>query len=193
MGCHFLLQGILLTQGSNPGLPCCRQTLYHLSHQNVYSDECQLFLTEKWEKRLLTCVNHYYESLHFLNPLSVWDNDAKVAWVELAAGKHAFSWGNIEEWSPLTRRQLLSRVVGLRIETDGGREGMMFQVVEQPGQRLSADPSGLLLKRSPELGDLLVHFCGNWDCHKIQTERKTLIPLLWPAGKEPALEKVDFQ
>ena len=151
VGCHFLLQGILLTQGSNPGLPCCRQTLYHLSHQNVYSDECQLFLTEKWEKRLLTCVNHYYESLHFLNPLSVWDNDAKVAWVELAAGKHAFSWGNIEEWSPLTRRQLLSRVVGLRIETDGGREGMMFQVVEQPGQRLSADPSGLLLKRSPEL------------------------------------------
>ena len=151
MGCHFLLQGILLTQGSNPGLPCCRQTLYHLSHQNVYSDECQLFLTKKWEKRLLTCVNHYYESLHFLNPLSVWDNDAKVAWVELAAGKHAFSWGNIEEWSPLTRRQLLSRVVGLRIETDGGREGMMFQVVEQPGQRLSADPSGLLLKRSPEL------------------------------------------
>ena len=27
------LQGIFLTQGSNPGLPHCRQTLYHLSHQ----------------------------------------------------------------------------------------------------------------------------------------------------------------
>ena len=27
MGCHFLLQGIVLTQGSNPGLPHCRQTL----------------------------------------------------------------------------------------------------------------------------------------------------------------------
>ena len=26
-GCHFLLQGIFLTQGSNPGLPPCRQTL----------------------------------------------------------------------------------------------------------------------------------------------------------------------
>ena len=26
-GCHFLLQGIFLTQGSNPGLPHCRQTL----------------------------------------------------------------------------------------------------------------------------------------------------------------------
>ena len=34
-GCHFLLQGIFLTQGLNPGLPCCRQTLYCLSHQVI--------------------------------------------------------------------------------------------------------------------------------------------------------------
>ena len=27
--CHSLLQGIFLTQGSNPGLPHCRQILYH--------------------------------------------------------------------------------------------------------------------------------------------------------------------
>ena len=33
VGCHFLLQGIFLTQGSNPGLLHCRQTLYPLSHQ----------------------------------------------------------------------------------------------------------------------------------------------------------------
>ena len=32
VGCHFLLQGFFPTQGSNPGLPHCRQTLYHLSH-----------------------------------------------------------------------------------------------------------------------------------------------------------------
>ena len=32
-GCHFLLQGIFPTQESNPGLPHCRQILYHLSHQ----------------------------------------------------------------------------------------------------------------------------------------------------------------
>ena len=31
--CHFLLQRIFLTQGSNPGLLYCRQTLYRLSHQ----------------------------------------------------------------------------------------------------------------------------------------------------------------
>ena len=29
----FLLQGIFPTQGSNPGLPHCRQILYQLSHQ----------------------------------------------------------------------------------------------------------------------------------------------------------------
>jgi len=33
VGCHSLLQGIFLTQGSNLSLPHCRQILYHLSHQ----------------------------------------------------------------------------------------------------------------------------------------------------------------
>ena len=33
MGCHFLLQGIFLIQGSNSGFLCCRQILYSLSHQ----------------------------------------------------------------------------------------------------------------------------------------------------------------
>ena len=33
MGCLSLLQGIFLTQGSNPGLPHCGQILYQLSHK----------------------------------------------------------------------------------------------------------------------------------------------------------------
>ena len=33
MDCHFLLQGIFLTQESNLGLLYCRQSLYQLSHQ----------------------------------------------------------------------------------------------------------------------------------------------------------------
>ena len=33
VGCHFLLQRIFLAQGSNPGLPHSRQTIYHLSYQ----------------------------------------------------------------------------------------------------------------------------------------------------------------
>ena len=33
VGCHALLQGIFPTQEANPGLPHCRQILYHLSQQ----------------------------------------------------------------------------------------------------------------------------------------------------------------
>ena len=33
VGSHSLFQGILLTQGSNPGLPHWKQILYRLSHQ----------------------------------------------------------------------------------------------------------------------------------------------------------------
>ena len=33
MGCYSLLQGIFLTQGSNPGLLHCRQILYQLSYK----------------------------------------------------------------------------------------------------------------------------------------------------------------
>ena len=39
---HFLLQGIFLTQGSNPGLLYCRQTLYHLSHQGSHLKEKEM-------------------------------------------------------------------------------------------------------------------------------------------------------
>ena len=35
VGCHFFLYGIFPTQGLNPGLPHCGQTLYHLSHQGI--------------------------------------------------------------------------------------------------------------------------------------------------------------
>ena len=35
VGCHTLLQGIFPIQGSNPGLPSCKQILYHLSHQGI--------------------------------------------------------------------------------------------------------------------------------------------------------------
>ena len=35
VGCHFLLQGIFLTQGWNPGLLHCKQIFYHLSHQGI--------------------------------------------------------------------------------------------------------------------------------------------------------------
>ena len=33
VACHFLLQGIFLTQVLNAGVPLCRQPFYPLSHQ----------------------------------------------------------------------------------------------------------------------------------------------------------------
>ena len=39
MRCHFLLQGIFPTQGSNPGLLHCRQMLYPLSRQGSHGVE----------------------------------------------------------------------------------------------------------------------------------------------------------
>ena len=59
MGCHFLLQEIFLTQGSNPGLLHCRQMLYRLSHQenlltpiicttNLTKQSCLIYMVPWW-------------------------------------------------------------------------------------------------------------------------------------------------
>ena len=40
---HYLLQGNFPTQGSNLGLPHCRQILYHLSHQ-----ESSMYISRSW-------------------------------------------------------------------------------------------------------------------------------------------------
>ena len=48
MGCHSLLQGIFPTQQLNPGLPNCRQILYHLSHQESPLNKCQLTRKLLW-------------------------------------------------------------------------------------------------------------------------------------------------
>ena len=57
VGCHFLLQGIFPSQGSNPGLAHCRQMLYHLSHQGSQTQPklpCLSLLFVPWGSPLLT-------------------------------------------------------------------------------------------------------------------------------------------
>ena len=55
MGCHFLLQRIFPNQGSNPGLPHCRQTLNHLSHQESMTE-----IVLKWFWNTGSgCCSHY--------------------------------------------------------------------------------------------------------------------------------------
>ena len=56
VGCHDLLQGIFPTQGLNPGLPHCRQILYHLSHQGNQSI-CLLSLISALLQSLCICCS----------------------------------------------------------------------------------------------------------------------------------------
>ena len=58
VGCHFLLQGIFLTQGSNPGLLHCRQMLYRL----CYQESPILILTTT--KMILKSVTYMKEAKH---------------------------------------------------------------------------------------------------------------------------------
>ena len=44
VGWHFLLQRIFPTQGSKPGLPHCRQMLYHLSHQGSPNRKTDIYI-----------------------------------------------------------------------------------------------------------------------------------------------------
>ena len=58
--CHFLLQGIFPTQGSNPGLPHCRQMLYCLSHTLTTvldSDSFQNRKNIQWSPNMLKQIN----------------------------------------------------------------------------------------------------------------------------------------
>ena len=62
VGSHFLIQGIFLTQGLNPGLPHCRQTLYHLSHQDIYPFNCSNILFKKILLSPLVCLYTFIEN-----------------------------------------------------------------------------------------------------------------------------------
>ena len=68
-GCLSLLQGILPTQGSNPGLPHCRRIFYHLRHRgsprNTGVGSLSLFqwisLTQESNRSLLHCRRILYQ------------------------------------------------------------------------------------------------------------------------------------
>ena len=49
VGCHFLLQGIFLTQGLNPDLLHCRQILYHMRHQGSFYNTLDEFIYNKFK------------------------------------------------------------------------------------------------------------------------------------------------
>ena len=75
VGCHFLLQQIFSTQGSDPYLLPCRWILYHISHSGspyvcmcVNICEESVNLREKWIVPMcVSTLRHLYNSydLHF--------------------------------------------------------------------------------------------------------------------------------
>ena len=55
VGCHAFLHGIFLTQGWNPGLPHCRQILYHLTFYLL-----TICLVCLWEREYLNVGTKWY-------------------------------------------------------------------------------------------------------------------------------------
>ena len=60
MGSHSLLQRNFPTQGSKPGLPCCKQILYHLSNQGSHTHACPSY-------KIKLC--NFSDSIYDLNAL----------------------------------------------------------------------------------------------------------------------------
>ena len=79
MGCHFLLQRIFPTQGSNLGLLHCRQTLYYLIHQGsiLQSYSYQINRRGQWcpTPVLLPGKSHGWRSLVGCNPCGRKESD----------------------------------------------------------------------------------------------------------------------
>ena len=87
MGCHFFLQAILLTQGSNPDLPHCRQMLYRLSYQ----ESCNQPLNFLKSKNILVFVSFmvFYFIGRFLIHLGlIFMYDIKYIWGPVFAYDH---------------------------------------------------------------------------------------------------------
>ena len=76
VGCHFLLQRIFPTQGLNPGLPHCRQTLYCLSHRGSHYNFVVLFYSlpaSEWTGQGLHPVLRVLDLRHLPLPGAEWD------------------------------------------------------------------------------------------------------------------------
>ena len=77
-GLPFPSPGIFPTQGSNLGLPHCRQTLYHLSHQGSRKGGLKLWNREKCFSFLLSC-SVFSRPSHLTAHLSVLSSWLKYA------------------------------------------------------------------------------------------------------------------
>ena len=95
VGCHFLLQRIFPTQGSNPGLPHCRQTLNHPDseiHLKLHLRKCSLPRNRQLLdslgilifKLLVLCICGHFLTLHLRRFNSFWFLSKEVVCGQLA-------------------------------------------------------------------------------------------------------------
>ena len=110
VGCHFLLEGIFPTQGSNPCLLHCWQILYHLSHQgspntsvakppklflpNPVPPDTEAKVTErKFKQREMTIENQdwqtYFTKGHRVNVLGFKDHKSLITAIQLSLQQQA--------------------------------------------------------------------------------------------------------
>ena len=96
VGCHALLQGIFLIQGSNPGLPNCRQILYHLSHLGSPILCLQtVFCTTNWRFLLSLSLFFFFFSLGFSLILKI---PLKKGWEFLVICTQRFNFFLLNIW-----------------------------------------------------------------------------------------------
>ena len=69
VGCHALLQRIFPTQGSNPGLPHCKQILYHLSQLYSKLKKKKIKDLHSWQEAVISLIQSacfYYATTIYL-------------------------------------------------------------------------------------------------------------------------------
>ena len=86
VGCHSLLQGIFLTQGSNPCFLNCRQILYQLSHQAF-----SYITTVQWSNQEIDTI---------LSSKLQWNSDYNNDWAVVVIWGEWQRLSGMRDWSP---------------------------------------------------------------------------------------------
>ena len=125
VGCHFLLQRIFLTQGSNPGLLHCRQTLYPLSHQG----------RQKWSNRqtsigkMLMIVEVQWELKTLVIILSKKKKKKGKLYNYVPCNLYLLVWVEAKAWRVYIRVLTVAvfRIMGLHVAFSSLKTVMYFQ------------------------------------------------------------------
>ena len=104
----------------------------------------------------------------------------------------SLSWGNIEEWPPPTRRQVLSRVVGLRrIEKlEGERDDQVYGTAWTKAQRW---PKWATAQQTSWIVRPPCVLLWGLGLSQNKMEKKALISLLWPTEEVPGVTSDGIQ